>query len=55
MICNRFRQVHFECPYKDISCNGAVSFWHRRSGLEADVRGQHADDCSEKGLERKQS
>lgn len=54
MIYNRFKQVHLECPYKDISCNGAVSFWHRRSGLEADACSQHVSNCSRNGLERKQ-
>ena len=45
VIYNRIQQVQFECPYKDTSCNGAVSFWHRRPGLEADVCSQRANNC----------
>lgn len=44
-----------EVPYKGMSCNGAVSFWHRRSGLGTDGSSQGVDNSSENdGLERKQ-
>lgn len=49
-----YNMLYFGCPYKVMSCYGAVTFWHRRSGFGADGRCQHANTSSESGLERMQ-